>query len=146
LSVIVQGPYLVRSTSIAHETVDLTGDWSNATGLEIFAPSSVSRVRFNGEQLHVTKSSYGSLVGKLGESSHTIPSIQAQLPPLKKWKVNDGLPERNPTYDDSRWVGKTIFVNPTNYQSVDSQSRQSYQYPQSNASSHIPSSLCRRIR
>jgi hypothetical protein len=109
-SVVVQGPYLVRSAAVAHETIDLTGDWSNTTNLEVFALSSVSHVRFNGEEIPVSKTAYGSLVGSLEDRSHTIASTQAQLPTLKAWKVNDGLPERNANYDDSRWVGRSIRV------------------------------------
>jgi hypothetical protein len=89
---------------MAHETIDLTGDWSNTTDLEVFAPSSIAHVRFNGDEIPVSKTSYGSLVGSLGTSSNTIASIQAQLPALTSWKVNDGLPERNSSYDDSRWT------------------------------------------
>jgi beta-galactosidase len=62
-------------------------------------------VRFNGEELLVSKTAYGSLLGNLKESSHMIASIQGQLPALKTWTVNDGLPERNAGYDDSKWVG-----------------------------------------
>ncbi|PMD43524.1 glycoside hydrolase family 35 protein [Hyaloscypha variabilis F] len=114
-TVVVQGPYLVRSVSMAHETIDLTGDWSNTTDLEVFAPSSIAHVRFNGDEIPVSKTSYGSLVGSLGTSSNTIASIQAQLPALTSWKVNDGLPERNASYDDSKWTiaNHTSTQNPT---------------------------------
>jgi Beta-galactosidase, domain 3 len=131
---------------MAHETIDLTGDWSTTTNLEVFAPSSVSHVRFNGEEVRVSKTLYGSLMGKLGDASHLVSSIQAQLPPFKKWKVNDGLPERNLSYDDSRWVGKTIFVMPQKCSSIDSRSCKPHQHAQPDASRHIPSTLRRRIR
>lgn len=90
---------------MAHETIDLTGDWSSSTALEVFAPSAISHVRFNGKEIPVSKTSYGSLVGSLGNSSNTIASIAAQLPALTSWKVIDGLPERNSSYDDSKWTG-----------------------------------------
>jgi len=70
----------------------------------VFAPSSVSQVQFNGESVRVSRTSYGSLVGNLEDCSQSTGSIQAQLPQLKSWKVNDGLPERDASYDDSRWV------------------------------------------
>lgn len=106
-TVVVQGPYLVRSVAMAHQTIDLTGDWSNITEFEVFAPSSISQVRFNGDSVRVSKTSYGSLVGNLGDGSPSIASVQAQLPQLKNWKVNDGLPERTASYDDSKWVAAT---------------------------------------
>ena len=98
---------------MAHATIDITGDWSNTTKIEVFAPSAISRVRFNGDDLHATKTSYGSLVGTLNGSSQSIASVQAQLPALNAWKVNDGLPERNASYDDSRWVGMVTLLRLT---------------------------------
>ena len=95
---------------MAHETVDLTGDWSNTTEVEVFAPLAVSRVRFNGKDINASRTSYGSLVGQLDAGTQSTASIQAQLPPLNNWKVNDGLLERSADYDDSRWVGMlTLF-------------------------------------
>ena len=88
--------------------MSLTGDWLNATNVEVFAPQSISEVTFNGMNIHVTRTPYGSLVGHLQASPHSINSIAAQLPALDKWKVADGLPERNASYDDSRWVGMFI--------------------------------------
>jgi hypothetical protein len=95
---------------MAHATIDITGDWSNATKIEVFAPSVISRVRFNGEDLNAIKTSYGSLVGTLNGGGQSVASIQAQLPALNTWKVNDGLPERNASYDDSRWVGMVTLL------------------------------------
>ena len=104
--VIVQGPYLVRSASNTESALELTGDYSNITNLEVYAPASVSHIKFNGESIEVSRTSYGSLVGRLNAYSETTASIQAKLPSLGSWKVNDGLPERKPNYDDSRWTGK----------------------------------------
>jgi hypothetical protein len=106
-TVIVQGPYLVRSVSITGTTLQLTGDYSNTTDIEVYAPHSITHVTFNGENTQVSKTSYGSLVGKLGVCSETTASIQAKLPVLTSWKFNDGLPERMADYDDSRWTGES---------------------------------------
>lgn len=101
----MQGPYLVRFATNTETALELTGDYSNTTDIEVYAPSSVSHIKFNGESIKVSRTSYGSLVGKLGACSETMASIQAKLPTLNSWKVNDGLPERMASYDDSKWTG-----------------------------------------
>ncbi|KAL0937067.1 glycosyl hydrolase family 35 [Colletotrichum truncatum] len=103
-TVLVHGPYLVRAASISGDTIHVTGDWSGETEVEIWAPKSVNKATFNGAALDVIQSPYGTLVGKLGASDVTVQSVEAQLPPLTEWKVADGLPETDPTYDDSRWT------------------------------------------
>ncbi|KAH8683399.1 glycoside hydrolase superfamily [Tricladium varicosporioides] len=103
-TIIVQGPYLIRKASISGKMLAITGDWSMATEVEIFAPTSVERVSFNGASLSVRRTSHGSLVGRLAAPGHSVASIQAKLPALNKWRVNDGLPERRVSYDDSRWT------------------------------------------
>ncbi|KAG9233709.1 putative beta-galactosidase [Amylocarpus encephaloides] len=103
-TVVVQGPYLVRSAKVEGNSVKLTGDWSGKTRFEVFVPSSVRSVIFNGKKANVEKTSYGSLVGTLTGSPHTINTIQSKLPTLVNWKVKDGLPERSPDYNDSRWI------------------------------------------
>jgi hypothetical protein len=84
----------------------------NSTTLEVFAPSSVRDVNFNGANLRVTKTPYGSLVAQLQGSRSSVTSIEASLPALTKWKVNDGLPERNASYDDSKWVAADHMTTP----------------------------------
>jgi hypothetical protein len=138
------GPDLVRSAAIEHGTIELTGDWSNTTDLEVFASSSVSQVRFNGEAVRVSRTSYGSLVGNLEGCTQSTGSIQAQLPQLKSWKVNDGLPERDASYDDSKWVGMVRLLTHHEHP-ADLRSCQSQQYPKSNSTSHISCSLRRRV-
>ncbi len=93
-TVVVQGPYLVRSAAIQKKTITLTGDWSNSTSLEVFASKSADRATFNGKEIKRKKTPYGSLVGNLKNSPYTVDLIEAKLPPLKNWKINDGLPER----------------------------------------------------
>lgn len=111
----MQGPDLVRSAINTEAGLELTGDYSNITDFEIYAPSSVSHVIFNGESIQVMRTSYGSLVGKLGPSMESIASIQAKLPALNNWKSKDGLPERMADYNDSRWTGENqlLFALPT---------------------------------
>ncbi|KAH7155975.1 putative beta-galactosidase [Dactylonectria macrodidyma] len=103
-TVLVHGPYLVRTATIKGDTIHVTGDWDEATDVEIWAPKKVKRVTFNGAKLKVSKSKYGSLISSLSAPKVTVDSLTAQLPPLTKWKVADGLPEVAADYDDSRWT------------------------------------------
>ncbi|KAJ5033394.1 uncharacterized protein L3040_008511 [Drepanopeziza brunnea f. sp. 'multigermtubi'] len=114
-TVIVLGPYLVRSAAISGEVLELEGDWTGSTSIEVFAASAISRVSFNGESVEVSRTGYGSLVGTLGTSIHTIESIRAGLPALTGWEVADGFPERLAEYDDSKWTvaNHTSTENPT---------------------------------
>jgi len=103
-TVIVQGPYLVRSASISQKTLSLEGDLEDSATVEIYAPSVISKVSFNGKNIKVSKTKYGSLVGKLDSATNTIESIKTGLPALTNWKAADALPERLAEYDDSKWT------------------------------------------
>lgn len=107
----MQGPSLIRTVTQDGGTLALTGDWSSATQLEIFAPASFDMVLFNNALIDVQKTPYGSLLGNIPASECTAESVAAQLPSLTNWKVQDGLPERNPEYDDSKWTGMKTHLN-----------------------------------
>lgn len=74
----------------------------------MFAPSKISQVHFNGEEVYVMRSSYGSLVGTVDKNHESIATITKKLPALTKWKSADGLPEKASDYDDSKWVGEFL--------------------------------------
>lgn len=101
------GPYLVRSVEIKDSVIHLTGDWSDQTPVEIWAPESVNKATFNGKDLETVKTKYGTLIGELQAASSNVKDVEAMLPPLTDWKVAEGLPESEPTYDDSRWTGES---------------------------------------
>lgn len=103
---IVQGPNLVRSVSLEGNIISILGDWLDTTALEVFSPRKISQVRFNGKEIHVKKSTYGSLVGTVTKNKESVTSVMEKLPALTQWKVADGLPERAGDYDDSKWTGK----------------------------------------
>lgn len=119
-SVIVIGPHLVRSAAVKGDTLALTGDWNATTSVEVFAPSQhgkrCTQLTFNGKPVSTRSTTYGSLIGTLAATTHTIDSITASLPLLKDWKVADGLPERLVTYNDTSfaWIpaNKTSTLNP----------------------------------
>lgn len=114
-SVLVTGPYLVRSVEEKGKTLVLTGDWSSETELEVYAPKRYSKVTFNGKEIKVKKTKYGSLRGTLAAARVTVESISSILPTLE-WKVSDALPERSLGYVDSgaAWVAadKNSTLNP----------------------------------
>jgi hypothetical protein len=114
-SVLVVGPYLVRTAVREGKTLALTGDWSSKTNFEVFAPKCFSKLTFNGKKIEVKKTKYGSLTGSLPASKEDVESITKLLPSLE-WKVCDALPEKAVDYDDSSaaWVlaNKNSTLNP----------------------------------
>ncbi|CAG9948185.1 unnamed protein product [Clonostachys rosea f. rosea IK726] len=111
-TVLVHGPYLVRSAAIDGDSLALRGDWSNETAVEIWAPSDIREVTFNGDKLATERSAYGSLIGLLPATQVTVDTIAAQLPSLGSWKVANGLPESALEYDDSRWTDANHMTTP----------------------------------
>ncbi|KAL1696048.1 glycoside hydrolase family 35 protein [Schizophyllum commune] len=100
-SVLVGGPYLVRSASIDGDTLALVGDLNGTTPIEIFAPAAVSQVTWNGASLDLESSSRGSLTG-----TSSRPSAHGRY-------LEGTLPEIDPEFDDSNWV--TADLTATNY-------------------------------
>ncbi|KAK6201875.1 hypothetical protein LQW54_009285 [Pestalotiopsis sp. IQ-011] len=86
-TVLVQGPYLVRSATIEDNSLQLTGDIANATKITIFAPQAVSSVSWNGKDLEFESADCGALVAQLTAEA------QFNLPELSGWKYADSLPE-----------------------------------------------------
>ncbi len=106
-TVFVQGPYLVRTASLAGNTLSISGDSINATEVEIFGPQAAKSVVWNGRKLDTSKTSYGSLKAQLA----AVKKDAVQLPSLSKWKSADSLPEIMPGYHDSgpAWVGESLY-------------------------------------
>ena len=104
-TVLVHGPYLVRNASLSNggRTLDLIGDTDMATKLEVLAGDAVNAITWNGKEIMVSRSIHGGLTGTLSG-----PTMQLELPALSGWKVHDTLPEREPSYDDSWWIGAYI--------------------------------------
>lgn len=97
----MQGPYLVRSADIDKSTIILTGDTNETTSIEVFAPEVVNTISWNGKKVRTSRTSYGSLQGRLAG-----PTAVFESTTLGPWKVQDSLPERFPNYSDSgiSWV------------------------------------------
>lgn len=107
-TLLVRGPELVRSASMEHGKIFMQGDYNWTTDIEVFAPSCDrnTRVSFNGQEVKVHLTPYGSLIGTLTEGSSSLAEVEASLPELNDWRVANGLPERETTYDDTSatWV------------------------------------------
>ncbi|KAK5108541.1 hypothetical protein LTR62_008197 [Meristemomyces frigidus] len=120
-TILVRGPYLVRTAEVTNDTVYITGDYSTdgVTELEVFASMGASRsgwhggdhgsnswqhkstIYFNNHPISMQSTHYGSLLGSLTPPNITTASLQVSIPPLTNWRVADGLPERMPGYNDS---------------------------------------------
>ncbi|ROW12073.1 hypothetical protein VMCG_00471 [Cytospora schulzeri] len=99
--IFILGPYLVRSASVSHGLLKISGDNDNATTLEAFVGStSIEAITWNGQRLNATKTAYGTYVA-------TVPGTESRsvsLPSLDSWTSADSLPEAQPDFDDSAWV------------------------------------------
>lgn len=108
--VFVLGPYNVRNVTLDGSTVSLLGDNANSTSLEVYAGGTAQSIVWNGMELATKRTAYGSLTATApGADDRTV-----QLPTLS-WVAADSLPEKSPTYDDSRWTicNKTTTLSPT---------------------------------
>ncbi|PBK88407.1 glycoside hydrolase family 35 protein [Armillaria gallica] len=105
-SVLVGGPYLVRSASISGTELVLKGDLNASTPLTVIAPAVISSVTWNGAALSVNAfpslTVIGGLVGELTLSSTSVDI--AVTPRLEGWKFRDSLPEIRPVFDDGSFV------------------------------------------
>jgi beta-galactosidase len=107
----VMGPYLVRSASISHQVLHISGDSDVTTLIEVYVGSTtINTIDWNGRRLPATKTSYGSYTATIpGAEDRTV-----SLPSLERWHSADSLPEADPAYDDSRWTvcNKTTTLSP----------------------------------
>ncbi|KAH6719695.1 glycoside hydrolase superfamily [Leptodontidium sp. MPI-SDFR-AT-0119] len=109
--IFVLGPYLVRSASISHGVVHVSGDNDVATTIEVYTgDSSIQTITWNGIRLAATKTSYGSVTAQIpGAKDRTI-----ALPALTNWRSADTLPEKLASYDDKNWAicNKSTTLSP----------------------------------
>ncbi|KAJ3511125.1 hypothetical protein NLJ89_g4278 [Agrocybe chaxingu] len=101
-SILVEGPYLLRTASI-------TGDLNGTTPITAIAPPEVSKISWNDHDIPTSKNeASGFLVASLPGAP-----AQPSLPILSKWKVAGSLPEIDPDFDDSSFI--TTDQTSTNY-------------------------------
>jgi hypothetical protein len=108
-SVLVQGPYLVRSVALEGSVLALKGDIMNSTTVEVFAYGSAQTLSWNGKKLQTLRTPHGTLKAHVTAFNGTV-----SLPPMDNWKVNEGLPEKLSSYDDSSaaWVVADHLTTP----------------------------------
>ncbi|KAJ6584740.1 glycoside hydrolase family 35 protein [Mycena capillaripes] len=106
-TVLVSGPYVLRTAAIHNNVLSLVGDLNGTTAIEVIAPKSISTILWNDVPVRVTKSSRGSVTGQIG-GTHTI-----ALPALDNWMVSGSLPEIDPDFDDSTFTVADLTT--TNY-------------------------------
>ncbi|KAJ3987841.1 glycoside hydrolase family 35 protein [Lentinula detonsa] len=106
-TVLVGGPYLVRSAAFSGTELALRGDLNATNGLQgtsltLIAPSSVQSLTWNGESVSLETNSRSKI--RTGKISST--QVFIQVPDLEEigWKFNNSLPEVQADFDDSDWV------------------------------------------
>ena len=100
-AVILKAGYLTRTAKVEGTTLAITGDLNATTPIEVIgAPSSVTKVTFNGKDVSVAPSKAGALCGSI-----ELPKADISVPKLNEleWKYIDTLPEIQASYDDSKW-------------------------------------------
>lgn len=100
-AVIMKSGYLARTAKVNGDTLAVTGDLNATTPFEVIgAPSSVTKVTFNGKDVSVAADKAGALCGTI-----ELPKADFSVPKLSEleWKYIDTLPELQADYDDSKW-------------------------------------------
>ncbi|KDN69951.1 putative glycosyl hydrolase family 35 [Colletotrichum sublineola] len=109
------GPYLVRSASISHGVLHISGDSDRSTTLEAYVGDEpIEPIDWNGKRLAATRTPYGSFTVRIPGAEDRVVS----LPELKNWRAAEALPEAAPDYDDSRWVVCNKTATPSPYAPV----------------------------
>jgi hypothetical protein len=98
---IINGGYLMRSASIANNTLLLRGDFNRTTTVEIMGvPRSVTSLAINNVTVKHQVDTDGNWRTQV---AYTPPTITLPDPSALAWKYLDTLPELQPSYSDSAW-------------------------------------------
>ncbi|KAI8099290.1 beta galactosidase [Halteromyces radiatus] len=95
----VFGSYLVRGlSSTSGSTLSIRGDTNTTSNIEVFASKQFKTIAWNGNNIKMSPTSYGSSKGKLqGPKSVSVPK-------LSSWTVGYEAPERLSSFDDDDWT------------------------------------------
>jgi len=97
--VLARGAYLIRDARIRHHRLELRGDTSAATTLEVYAPAGVRELTWNDRRLHgdgATDPVSGPLTTELaGPEPVSLPALT--------WRYRFDAPEIDPAFDDFGW-------------------------------------------
>ncbi|KAM0426577.1 hypothetical protein ACHAPT_008269 [Fusarium lateritium] len=96
-TVLVQGPYLVRSASLDEKKhkLDIHGDLDQATQITVFATESLKTITWNDKKVNIASKKGNIYTAKLDKPS------KFKLPALRSWKYTDSLPEIKADYKAS---------------------------------------------
>ncbi|MFL5831162.1 MAG: beta-galactosidase [Solirubrobacteraceae bacterium] len=100
--VLERGPELVRTATASGNTLNLTGDTSQPSDLEIWAPAQVQHVIWNGTTALTQTTTSGSrqVTAQLpGPAPYTLPDLSQSA-----WRYAAESPEAQPSFDDSSWA------------------------------------------
>ncbi|THX59120.1 hypothetical protein D6D06_02345, partial [Aureobasidium pullulans] len=98
--IFVIGPYLVRNATQNGSVVEINGDNTNTTIVEVYVGDPcVKTISWNNRILATNQTAHGSLVASLTG----IQDRAVDLPSLSIWSAADSLPEIAKSYDDSSW-------------------------------------------
>ncbi|KAJ7704161.1 glycoside hydrolase family 35 protein [Mycena metata] len=98
--ILISGPYLVRNASLdSHNHLSLWGDIAETTDVDIFGPSSIASVEWNGvpvENSNLKQTGNGSWKTTLRFAAPTVllPDLETAV-----WRFKDSLPEIQPDFD-----------------------------------------------
>ena len=98
-AVLVRGPALVRAGQSSGSVLQLTGDTTAACDLEVWAPTGVTSVTWNGATLTAAATSSGSLLA----TTRLAGPAGVSMPALTGWRFAAENPETAPGFDDSGW-------------------------------------------
>ncbi|KAK6952112.1 hypothetical protein Daesc_006643 [Daldinia eschscholtzii] len=114
-SLIINGPYLVRSASFENDSLSLSADFNRSTVVEVIgAPQSTDTLSINGKATEF-KIEEGRIVANIPYSAPLldIPDLSG-LP----WIYIDSLPEIQAHYDDSTWLAADHQSTNNSYRSL----------------------------
>ncbi|KAF9258328.1 glycoside hydrolase family 35 protein [Marasmius fiardii PR-910] len=116
-TVLVGGPYLVRSASISGDQLALRGDLNISDGagdvmLTVIAPKGINRVSWNLADVSLSTSFLPTswISGTIPRNDSGLDASTSSLngritlPNLNQWKFKDSLPEIVAGFDDSKWA------------------------------------------
>lgn len=108
-TLVAQSGYLLRNATVAGKKLSIYGDLNATTTLEVIlgAPSKLSKLMFNGENVAFSQDKYGVVTATLAfvEPSFNVPTLSDL-----EWKYHDSLPEIQAGYDDSAWTSANLSV------------------------------------
>ena len=115
-SVLVEGPALVRSATLTHDTLALTGDTTARTPVAVWAPRSACVITWNGQPIGIDCHHGPVNTMRIG----TAPGPAPVTMPSLTWRSQAETPEANPAFDDSSWTiaDHTTTQNPNGASNV----------------------------